>query len=217
MVEQSLDQAQRVRGVPVLAHQDAADIIARQGGFELAQLVGVEFVGLDPVLAAQFPGEPVLFQALRRAVDVKMAEPVNEVLGAGVMHQRRQRFERRANQRAQRAGLRMNLFRRAGADEADQPGGDRRQIGPAQRQRPERVEQPARHVPHHPRHRHRRHRGGVECAGIAKGGAMTGLAGLDDKDAMAVALQPARGAHADHAGADYADPPRRAGRHLTRR
>ena len=57
-------KAERVRGVAVLAHQQAAHIVARQGGLELAQLVGVEFVDLDPVLAAQIPGEAILFQAL---------------------------------------------------------------------------------------------------------------------------------------------------------
>ena len=217
MVEEALDQPQRVRGVPVLAHQDAAHVIARQGGFELTQLIGVEFVDLDPVLAAQLPGEPVLCQALRGAVDIKMAEPVDEVLGAGVAHQRRQRFECRADQRTQRPRLGVDLFRGTGANKSNEPRGDRRQIGPAQRQRPERVGQPARHVPHHPRHRHRRHRGGVQRAGIAKGSAVTGLAGLDDKDTVAVALQPARGAYTDHAGADDADPPRSACWHPTRR
>ncbi len=70
MVEQALNQAERVRGVAVLAHQNAAYVVARQSGFELAQFVGVEFVDFDPVLAAQFPGEPVLFQPLRRAINV---------------------------------------------------------------------------------------------------------------------------------------------------
>ncbi len=75
----------------VLAHQDAANIVARQGRFQLAQLVGVEFVDFDPILAAQFPGEPVLFRPLRRTIDVEVAEAMDEFLGARVADQRRQR------------------------------------------------------------------------------------------------------------------------------
>ena len=48
MLKQPFDEAERVRGMSVLAHEHAADIIARERRFELAQLVSVEFVDLDP-------------------------------------------------------------------------------------------------------------------------------------------------------------------------
>jgi uncharacterized protein (DUF1778 family) len=35
----------------VLAHQHAADIIARQRRLELSQFIGIELVDLDPVFA----------------------------------------------------------------------------------------------------------------------------------------------------------------------
>ena len=67
----------------------------------MAQSIGIELVGLDAVfMAAPFPGEAVLIQTLRRPVNVKVAEPMNEILGAGIADQRRQRFECRANQGA---------------------------------------------------------------------------------------------------------------------
>ena len=51
MLEQAFDELQRVRGVSILAYQQAADIVARQSGLELAQFVGIELVDLDPVFA----------------------------------------------------------------------------------------------------------------------------------------------------------------------
>jgi len=65
VLDEALDQRQRVRGMPVLAHQQAADILARQCRFELTQFVGVEFVDLDPVVMPQIPGEAVLCQPFR--------------------------------------------------------------------------------------------------------------------------------------------------------
>ena len=97
----------------------------------------------------------------------------------------------------------------ADAHESHEIGQDRRQITPAQRERPERVHQPARHVADDPGHRHRGHRGAIEAPGIAERGAFARVARLDQEDAVAVALQPARRAHPDHAGTDHPDPPRR--------
>jgi hypothetical protein len=48
----------------------------------LAQLIGVEFVDLDPVLAPQFPGEAILLQAFGGAIDIEMPVTVDEILGA---------------------------------------------------------------------------------------------------------------------------------------
>ena len=188
VLDETLDQRQRVRGMPVFADQHAMRVVARQSGLQLAQFVGVEFVDLDPVLAPQIPGEPILRQAFGRAVDIEMTEAVNEVLGACRADQRLQCFEGRPDQRAQGAGCRPCLFRRAGADEPQQPWSERRQIAPAQRQWGERVKEPARHVPHDTGHRDRRDGRAVEASGVAEGGAMAGLVFLDQKDAVAVAL-----------------------------
>ena len=67
----------------VLAHQHAVDIVSRQRGFELAQFVSVEFVDLDPIFPPQLPGEVILSRAFRGAIDIEMAEAVDEILGAG--------------------------------------------------------------------------------------------------------------------------------------
>ena len=64
MLDKALDQRERVRGMAVLAHEQAAHIVARQSRFELAQFIGVEFVDLDPVLAPQSPGEARPFARL---------------------------------------------------------------------------------------------------------------------------------------------------------
>jgi hypothetical protein len=69
--------------VSVLAHQHAVDIVSRQRGFELAQFVSVEFVDLDPIFPPQLPGEVILSRAFRGAIDIEMAEAVDEILGAG--------------------------------------------------------------------------------------------------------------------------------------
>src|SRR5712671_6627782 len=143
-----------------------------------------------------------------------MAEPVDQVLGAGGAYERLQCFEGRADERAQRPCLGADLLRRAGPDKADEPRGDRRQIAPAQGQWTERVEEPPRHIADHSRHRHRGHRRAVEAPGIAKGSTAAGLCRLDQKDAVTVALQPARRAHSDHAGADHPDPLSSNRRHL---
>ena len=67
----------------ILAHEHAADIVSRQRGFELTQFVSVEFVDLDPIFGSQLPGEMILSQAVRGAIDIEMAEAVHEIIGAG--------------------------------------------------------------------------------------------------------------------------------------
>ena len=42
---QAVDQPVRVGGVPILAHENAFHIVAREVGVELSQLVGSELVG----------------------------------------------------------------------------------------------------------------------------------------------------------------------------
>src|SRR5262245_61843758 len=108
----------------VLAHQQAAHVVARQSWLELTQLIGVEFVDLDAVLAAQVPGRGVLGEALERPVHIKMAETMDKTLGAGVADQRLERFERRPDQGAQGARRRPRLLGCAGADEAKEPRRD---------------------------------------------------------------------------------------------
>src|SRR5437879_324863 len=59
LLDEPSDEAQRVVGVTVFAHQEAAHIIARQGRLELAQLIAVKFVYDDAVFPAQAPGKIV--------------------------------------------------------------------------------------------------------------------------------------------------------------
>src|SRR5262249_12255851 len=91
VLDQPLDQGKRVRGMAVLPHQQTADVVARQSRFELAQLIGVKFVDLDAVFAAQLPGSVVFAQALERPVHVKMTEAMDETFGAGVADERLKR------------------------------------------------------------------------------------------------------------------------------
>ena len=202
---EAVDEPVRVRRVPVLGDEHALDVVAGEGRLELAQLVGVELVPGDAVVAPELPGEALLPQALLRAIDEEVAGLLDEVLGAGVLEERRKRRERRAEDGAQGLRLLAHLLRAAGGDEADEPRRERRQIAPADDERPHRIGQPARHVADRARHRHRHDRGAVEAAGIAEGGALAGIAGLDQDDVVALALQEARRRDADHAGADHAD------------
>jgi hypothetical protein len=132
-----------------------------------------------------------------------MAEPMYEILGPCGGDQWSQGFERRADQWTQCASLSAHFLRHPGAHESNQPWSNRWEIAPAQRQWAEWVEQPAWHVPDHPGHRYRGHRRAVETAGVAEGGAVTRLSGLDQENAVSVALKPARRADADHASADH--------------
>src|SRR5439155_11345656 len=59
-LDEAGDEAERALGMAVLAHEEAADIFARQGRLELAQLVGVELVDDYPIIPSQGPGKPVL-------------------------------------------------------------------------------------------------------------------------------------------------------------
>src|SRR5271169_5430956 len=136
MLEQAFDERERVRGMSVLAHEHATDIVARQSRFELTQFIGVEFVDLHAVLAPQFPGEAILSQAFRRAIDIEVAEAVDEILGAGGTDQRLQGFKGWTDERTQCASLSTHLLRRARADEPNQPRSDRREVAPAQRNGP---------------------------------------------------------------------------------
>src|SRR3954453_4362413 len=105
----------------VLAHLQAAHVIARQSRLELTQLIGVEFVGLDAVFPAQIPGSLVLVEALERPIHIKIAEAMDETLGAGVPGQRLERFERRPDKGTQSARRRPRLHGRARPDEANEP------------------------------------------------------------------------------------------------
>src|SRR5262245_30060681 len=78
MLDQAFPQSERVRSMAVLAHRQAAHVVARQSRLELTQLISVEFVDLDSVFAAQVPGGVVLFQALKRPVHIKMAKTMDE-------------------------------------------------------------------------------------------------------------------------------------------
>ena len=131
-----VDQAERVAGMAVLAHQQAADIVARQRRFELAQFVGVELVDLDPVLAPQRPGEPVLRQRLRRSGRRRDGR------ADGRGPRRRRRFDQL---RTSGSGRRRPAAAGPGPGRAPSPASpartkrtqirqDRRQIAPAQRQ-----------------------------------------------------------------------------------
>jgi hypothetical protein len=60
--EQAFNEPEWVRGVPVLAHQQPADIIARQGGFELTQFVSIEFSISTPFSRRNSQARPSLFK-----------------------------------------------------------------------------------------------------------------------------------------------------------
>ena len=132
-------QPERIARMAVLAHEEAAHILARQARFELAQFVGVEFVDLDAVVAPQCPGEAVFRQRFGRAVDIKMPALMHESVGARHLRQFAHERHGRPDQGPHRARLRPDLLRRRRAHKSHEIGQDLWQIAPAQRQGPERV------------------------------------------------------------------------------
>ena len=78
----------RVGRVAILAYEHALDVGVREVRIELAQLIGIELVPADAVVAPQPPGGPVLGEARKRAVDEEVAEALDEMLGPGIAHQR---------------------------------------------------------------------------------------------------------------------------------
>src|SRR5262249_27222936 len=139
-----------------------------QGGCGRRRCVRVKSSVSAPFSPPQLPGEVILLQTFLGTIDIEVAKPMYEVLGACGADQRPQGFESRADQWTQCAGLSAHFLRRPGTHEPNQPWSNPRELAPAQAQWTDWVEQPARHASDRPRHRHRRHRGSVKAAGIAE-------------------------------------------------
>ena len=154
-------------------------------------------------------------ERLGGAVDVEMAALMDQLLGAGVARQFAHQRHGRRDQRPQRARLRPHLLRRrrrartapdtagSSADSVQrsdsgpsgslsQPGTLRMMPGIATGVTDEPLNAPA----------------------LPNEAPSPGLPGSIEKDAVPVALQPARRADPDHAGPDHPDPPPRLRRHL---
>ena len=205
LLRQPLHHPMRIAEMSVFLDQDAARELARERGLGLAKLIGIELGHDDAVVASEPPGGLVLGVAVLRPIGPEVTLAMNQLRNAGIPRQRQQRLDRGREQGAECLGLSFDALRRARADKPDEPWRYDRQITPADRERPQRIEQPPRHIPDRTGHRHRHDRGAVEATGIAEGGAFAGRARVEHEDLVAIALQETRGGDAHHTRADNAD------------
>ena len=144
-------QRRRVRAgvaaMPGLGHVHGKAVVGRQIGLAHAQRVGVPFGPGDAFLAAHVPGEGVGDEIGAAAVYVQHALVRQQMAGPGALRQILVQQRRALQQATQRVGGAPHLGLRAGRFQiAPQPGQGAWQVGPAQRQRPQWVHQPARHL-----------------------------------------------------------------------
>ena len=188
--------------------EDGEGVAAVEGGLLLAQGVGVEFGPGDAVVAAQAPGEGLVLEGGAVGVGVEEAAAFDEVADAGFVGQAFVAFGGVGEERAEGAGGGLDAGDgEAGADEAEQPGEEFGQVGPADGQRAHGVGQVTRHFLPQARHADGHDGAGVEDGSVAVAGGLfaAGLAGFDDGDAVAVADEFDGAGGADDAGADDDD------------
>ena len=200
---QDLDQAPRVGGVPLGRDHDPGPVGRVERGLELAELAARERGERGAALLAQAPVGRVEIEALRIARYVDVGGLANELRRPGLLGERLVERDRRAVDREQGIGDGRDARGPAGAQEPDQPGRQARQVPRPDRERPVRVEQPARHLAERAGHG-RGHAGpGREHAGVAEGAGLAGRDAVEDRHIEALLAQLERAAHADDAGPDH--------------
>src|ERR1700733_11055317 len=112
-----------------------------QSGIKGAKLFLVELLPGDTALAPESPAARIRSHTFLGAVDDEDAITPDEILRPGIFHQWHQRVEARSDQRFEGLCLLPDFLGRAGEPVTDQPRTELRQIGPADRERTERVHQ----------------------------------------------------------------------------
>ena len=210
MAGQGRDIGAGIAALAVLLDQHGELVVPVQRRLALAQFVLVQFQPLRAVVAADAPGQGLGLE--RRAVGEgeQHALAGDQLADAGFLGQlavQRRRIRQQRLQRPRRCAATFAAVEPA-CQEAPQPGQQARQIGPADRQRTQRIHQIARDLLPQPRRRHRNDRTGIEQRAVAVAGRLLAAraAGFDDRDRMPVAQQFDGRGQADHAAADDDDP-----------
>ena len=203
---QDLDQALAVHGVADVRIVDPAREDRRQRRLELAQLLGLEHIEAHAAAALEVQQGLGVRQPPLGLIDREPAGSAQQVPGVRQGEQPVEGLEGALEQGLERDRDLLDPVAPARRHEAQQPGRKARQVGPAQRQRPERVEQQARYLAQNARRGHRHDRLLADHRAVAEGGARARAFALDERDLKAVALQAQRRTHPDDAGADHRDP-----------
>ncbi len=151
--------------------------------------------------AGKFPHDRIAGKTRLGLVNRHATGLLQQVIGAGIAGQGQIGLAHRPVQRRQCGRLGLIVLGRG--HKFHQPGRSLRGVANPHRQRPQRVEQPARHPLPDAGQRHRRHAVARDCAGIAEAGHRPRLLCIDQRHPEPVALQIGSGTDADNPGADY--------------
>src|SRR5260221_4304980 len=173
-----------------------------QTGFELADLLRRQDLIRNTAALLQVEVPLIGLELLVGLENRQPASFTQDLRLAGCLGENLVSFQRLDQQAAQSNRDLLDARRLAGGDEAQQPGCDLRQIGPADRQRTERVAQIARHIPDHARFCPGNAGFNSQHAGIAFRRPLARPALIDHRDAMTVALQVECRGDADDTGTD---------------
>ena len=207
MIGERCDISTGIAAAPGLLHHHAKRIARMQLRLALTHLVGIELQPFDADALAQPPAEIVVEIAARRE-HMHHAVAFDQLRHARLFRELPVQQWRVLQEIAQREGRFLDPRLGPAREQIfDQPGQRLRQIRPADREWPERVHQIARHLLPDARLGRRDHRMRRQPAGIAIARRLlaTGLARIDQRDAMTLAQRLDGADHADRAGSDDGD------------
>ncbi|MEY9358827.1 hypothetical protein ABH994_001548 [Bradyrhizobium yuanmingense] len=196
-----------IAAAPGLLHHDAEGVARIQIRLTLAHLVGIELQPFDADLPAQAPAE-IIVEIAARGEHVHHAVALDQLGDAGFFRERPVQQRRVLQEIAQRERRGLDPRRGPARQQIlDQPGQRLRQVRPADRERAERVQEIARHLPPDAGLGRRDHRMRRQPPGIAVARRLfaAGLARIDQRDAVPLAQRLDRADHADRAGSDDGD------------
>ena len=157
----------------------------------------------DAVLGAGLPSGLRRLQLGFALVEMQDAVAAQHVACTGRREHQRRFGRGQRHQRRLRGGARAHAVAPTGAPEAQQPWSEARQVTGPDRQRPQRIQQPARCVAQDPRRGERQDVRERQRAGVTAAGLRRHALPIDQPYVAAFALQSQRDRHADDAGADH--------------
>jgi hypothetical protein len=166
----------------------------------------IEKLEADAGGAALVPAGQAAAKLARALVKLDLALAAQHVVKPVFGDQLLQRRGRMGHQRGLRGHGGAVAAGQARLPERQQPGRDAQRIGRRDRQRPVRIEQPARRPSYDAGRGQRDDVGEGEGAGIAARGAGGDALAVEHRDLVPAPDQRQRRRHADHAGTDHADP-----------
>ena len=141
IIDERLDQTARIDGVAIVGNVFSVFRVRREIRIKGAKLFLVELLPDDAVIAPESPAARIRCHTFFGAIDDEDAIALDEILCSGVVDQWHESVEARGDQRFEGLCLLPDFVGHSGQPVAEQPGGDLGQIGPADRQRSERIHQ----------------------------------------------------------------------------